>query len=292
MACHNTRLRRDIGKYLQRLRTSNFTEEYIKVTRGILLAFQRHCAGLGVTATSKVRADTFRSFCELYDAKASSYRQSVYHTVRGFLQRSGNTEALEYKLRLHGCLREHVDWLTPQETEQIIATPMTPREAVLLRGGLLQGLRRIELWRMTRRDAQSAIATNILHVKGKGGRMREVPLHLGFKDALLAYVSRSQGSETDRLIVVGLGQMYKCVVWFSIRFGRRFSTHTLRRTFGRNLWLHEIPIETISELMGHASTDMTRRYLGINIADMRKAITEYNTKSELKIIEQLPRGCR
>jgi len=71
------------------------------------------------------------------------------------------------------------------------------------------------------------------------------------------------------------------------RFGRKFSFHTLRRSFGRNLWLRGIPIETISELLGHVSTDMTRLYLGLNITDMRKAISEYGTKSELKIIDEL-----
>jgi hypothetical protein len=40
--------------------------------------------------------------------------------------------------------------------------------------------------------------------------------------------------------------------------------------------------------MGHSSADMTRRYLGINVSDMRKAIAKYDTKSELVIIEDVP----
>ncbi len=47
--------------------------------------------------------------------------------------------------------------------------------------------------------------------------------------------------------------------------------HTLRRTGGRKLWIAGVPVETVSEILGHASVDMTIRYLGINISDMAKA---------------------
>jgi len=49
-----------------------------------------------------------------------------------------------------------------------------------------------------------------------------------------------------------------------------------------------VDVLTISELMGHSSADMTRRYLGLNISDMRTAIAKYDTKSELVIIEEVP----
>jgi integrase len=213
----------------------------------------------------------------------------VYAITRSFLSFSENANALKFKLRLRGYSRKHIDWLTPLETEQILATPMTSREAVLLRAGLLQGMRRIEILRLTISDAEQALRTKVLKVNGKGGKLREIPLHPGFAEALTAYFDQQPRCiVSGRLVPIGKSRAAGIVVDFSLRFGRRFSTHTLRRTFGRNLWLRGIPIETISELMGHASTDMTRLYLGLNLSDMRKAITEYGTKSEMVIIEDAP----
>jgi hypothetical protein len=41
----------------------------------------------------------------------------------------------------------------------------------------------------------------------------------------------------------------------------------MRRTFGRRQWKLKTPIETISEMLGHESIDMTRIYLGIKLDD-------------------------
>jgi integrase len=129
----------------------------------------------------------------------------------------------------------------------------------------------------------------VLNVRGKGGKIRSIPLSQGFAEALRAFVEKSSdGLPTDSFTGIREGRAAQVVVDFSLRFGRRFSTHTLRRTFGRNLWLRGIPIETISELMGHESTQVTKMYLGLNLSDMRKAISEYGTKSEMRIIEKIP----
>jgi integrase len=61
----------------------------------------------------------------------------------------------------------------------------------------------------------------------------------------------------------------------------------MRRTFGRNLWLLGIPIETISELLGHSSSDMTRRYLGLNLTDMRQALARYSVSRECTLKDSL-----
>ena len=54
--------------------------------------------------------------------------------------------------------------------------------------------------------------------------------------------------------------------------GVHFGNHTLRRTFGRQLWKNGVPIETISRILGHESVSMTLRYIGVNIGDMSSAI--------------------
>jgi integrase len=271
------------------MRDINLSEDYVDGSKRILGHFREHCEGLGVTCVSKITAETAQLFHERYANKSGGTRRYIYAVTRCFLLFCGNSNALRYRVRVRGYCRQRIDWLTPIETEQILATPMTAREAVMIRAGLLQGTRRIEVVRMTIFDAEQALRTSVLKVNGKGSKIREILLHPGFAEALRAYLGQyADSARDDRLLPIGKEQVYKNVVDFSLRFGRRFNTHTLRRTFGRNLWLRGIPIETISELMGHSSTDMTRLYLGLNLSDMRKAISEYGTKSEMRIIEKIP----
>jgi len=275
--------------YLQHMRDANLSEDYVTSSKRNLGHFREHCESYGVKCVSKVTAEIAQSFHEKYASMSGGYRRYVYTITRSFLLFCENSNALKYKVRVRGYCRQHIDWLTPIETEAILATPMNAREALMIRAGLLQGMRRIEVLRLTVFNSEQALRTGILRIHGKGGKVREIPLHPGFAEALKAYLERApEVIGNDKLLPIGTEQMSKNVVDFSLRFGRRFTTHTLRRTFGRNLWLRGIPIETISELMGHVSTDMTRLYLGLNITDMRKAISEYGTKSELKILDELP----
>jgi integrase len=54
-----------------------------------------------------------------------------------------------------------------------------------------------------------------------------------------------------------------------------FGNHTMRRTFGRRQWMLKTPIETISEMLGHESIDMTKKYLGLDLEDMSTAFDQY-----------------
>ena len=60
----------------------------------------------------------------------------------------------------------------------------------------------------------------------------------------------------------------------------------MRRTFGRNLWLLGVQVEVISEILGHSSTDMTRKYLGLNLTDMRKALSCYTVARTRTFLEK------
>ena len=284
----DTRIKRVASQYIHHMEDSNLSLEYINEARRILCAFRGFLEGEGIFGISRVRSGHLKDFLSRLDGYSASYQRYNFSVLRGFLLFGNNAHALKYRLRVSGTSRERVDWLSSEETEQVLATPMTAREGMLIRGGLLQGLRRIEIVRMTAKDATSALLSRVLTVHGKGGKTRSIPIHPGFVQALEAYLRDSLHEANMPLLGIGKTRAAAVVVEFSLRFGRRFSTHTLRRTFGRNLWLKGVDVLTISELMGHSSVDVTRRYLGINITDMRKAISEYEIKSELVIIEDVP----
>ena len=57
---------------------------------------------------------------------------------------------------------------------------------------------------------------------------------------------------------------------YNIRSAKVFSSHSLRKTFGRRVWINECKqgrgdqaLELLKELFGHESVQITKRYLGI-----------------------------
>ena len=61
----------------------------------------------------------------------------------------------------------------------------------------------------------------------------------------------------------------------SERTGIVFSPHTLRRTFGREMYHSGVRIEIIAKIMGHSSTEMTLKYIGVSLEDQREAMSQF-----------------
>lgn len=271
-----SRMAGEIRQYVRSLEEAGVTHRYICQTRATLFSFRGLCKEQGIQATSRVRPQHVLEFLKRYEGLSVSHQRTTASILRTFLAALENPSMLRMKLRLKGYSRVRVDWLTLEEVEQVFETPMTPQQAVLIGAGLLQGFRRVETLRLTVRDAQEALRTQNLRVRGKGGKERTIPLHPQFALILQRYLAWTElGPEDDSLLGFARTRSEQLLAEFCRRFGRWFTFHTMRRTFGRILWLKGVVIETISEILGHSSTDMTRRYLGLNLSDMRAALAKY-----------------
>ena len=272
----NSRMTREVARYLKGLREEAYTERYIAQHRHTLVFFQRHCQAQGIGTVNRVSTEVALSFLRKFESYTASYQAKHWVVLRRFLATYENPALIKVRSRIHGTARTHVDWLTPDECEAVFRTPMTPIESVLIGAGLLQGLRRIETLRMTVKDAKDALRTSVLRVRGKGGKERAIPLQDEFSVILRSYLVWLDSDKEDRPIL-RMGRSYSetLLAGFCERHGRKFTFHTMRRSFGRNLWLLGVPIETVAELLGHSSIDMTRKYLGIDQSDMRQALARY-----------------
>lgn len=76
------------------------------------------------------------------------------------------------------------------------------------------------------------------------------------------YPYAEEGYGLDKVVTLPLSEL----------LGFRFSNHTLRRTFGRALYKSGVALPTIAAILGHESTDVTLKYLGITLDDMRDAM--------------------
>lgn len=188
--------------------------------------------------------------------------------------------------------RPNVDWLTYDQCKELLSTYMTPLQEIIVALELLHGLRRIEVVRLKLSDIHDDYMTVI--GKGRaGGKLRSVPFHPDFQRSLsrwmkfrndMKWSTADPLNQVDNLIVYLKGRklnvydqikgagITKQLKELSNRCGIPFSNHTLRRTFGRELFRSGVPVEVIATIYGHTSTSVTMKYLGLNMDDMTDAM--------------------
>jgi integrase len=210
-----------------------------------------------------------------------------------------NYSVQEAKIVWPQDVRPNVDWLTIEQAKALMDFPKTPNQELLVMCELGMGLRRVEVSRM----CMSHMHNGYMDVIGKGkagGKLRTVPFHPRMYDTLNRYysyrceleataksVNRYPVVVPDRMLIyrkkgklfaysdVKLTGVDKLLSSLSDEIGIEFTHHTLRRTFGRTMFHSHVPVATIAKLLGHESTDMTLKYIGVDLDDMSAAMTNY-----------------
>ena len=217
-------------------------------------------------------------------------RQYYWTANAGFLKWAGNQAIQRFKPRWPPAGRMRVDWLEPDQACVVrdTAMDMDPLTALIVHLELDLCLRRVEIMRLKVQD----VHREHLDVLGKGrmgGKPRTVSLVPGESQEVIGrYLElrrqlerQTEGPQTDNLVVYlvkGMLRPFKRSALdnrlkaLQMEAGIKFlGHHTLRRTGGRLMWLAKVPIETIASVMGHESTEMTLRYIGVNLGDQCRA---------------------
>lgn len=135
------------------------------------------------------------------------------------------------------------------------------------------GIRRAELIGLN--FSSLDLSRRVLHVVGKGSKMREIPLvsslcgHLSvYLEAVAAVIGDSSSSQTPLLVTYAGGRLYPVFVDRVIKCemagvdgatGRK-SPHVLRHTIASELLGDGTDINSIKELLGHSSLAATQVY--------------------------------
>lgn len=211
-----------------------------------------------------------------------------------FFRFIGNTNAASAKIIHQVDTRPKVDWLTPDQAKTLINAPMTPQQQIAIILSLGMGLRRIEIIRLKMTDVN--LERRYVSVTGKGrggGKLRIVPFHPRLNAALGEWLTMrhkliKNTYAPDNLLIWARGNHVYAysdakgtgidglIKRLSSHTGFNFSFHTLRRTFGRLMWLSGVPVATIAQMLGHRSTEQTLRYIGANMDDMNAAMSAYS----------------
>lgn len=113
--------------------------------------------------------------------------------------------------------------------------------------------------------------TLILIKEKKTQKIREVPLGFELRQVLYAtYINLGKPALSQKIIPISIRGVNKQIKVLACRAGirkKRVSTHTLRKTFGREVWRRnnnsEASLIKLSQLFNHSSTSITRIYLDI-----------------------------
>lgn len=118
------------------------------------------------------------------------------------------------------------------------------------------GLRTGELWRL---NAQS-LRGDVLHIDGKGDKLRAIPLdasQVAFVEQYVPFTFTEEHAKGEFL------QARKTCGLMHYTF------HDLRHTFGTLMAKAGVPQYKIMALMGHSTDAMVRRYLKLSVDDLR-----------------------
>jgi integrase/recombinase XerC len=137
------------------------------------------------------------------------------------------------------------------------------------------GLRIGEALALTRGDLAEAQRSQILRIKGKGGKSRQVPVLPLVLQALAAYAQALPGEAhacAARPAFVGArgGCLNASMARRRMQSLRRFlglpesaTPHALRHSFATHLLAHGADLRAIQDLLGHASLSATQRYTDV-----------------------------
>lgn len=138
------------------------------------------------------------------------------------------------------------------------------RDRLMVMLAAYAGLRRSEIAQVHTSD----MTGDVLRVKGKGGRVRLLPLHPVLFEALLL---RPEGWVFPGLIDGHLSAQY-----VGQRLGRLlgpgWSGHTLRHRFASRAYLVDRDLRAVQTLLGHSKPETTARYTQVPDGALRAAI--------------------
>ena len=155
-----------------------------------------------------------------------------------------------------------------------------PRNLAILLLLLNTGLRVSEVAGLTLADVPLSKRKGAVVVRGKGTKVRTVPLNADIRQALRAYLAKRPKVKHDAVFVGQKGEpLGKLGIEYQIGvlgqlagFNERLTPRMLRHTFAKNLVDQDVPLNQVATLMGHRSLTTMARYTRPSPQNLAKAV--------------------
>lgn len=157
---------------------------------------------------------------------------------------------------------------TPEHAYRLGLARADDRTRLMLRLAAELGLRRGEVARVHTDDLERDLTGWTLRVRGKGERVRRVPL-----TPVLAAAIRERGpgfvfpgNDRGHLSPRYVGKLVSRVL------PEAWAMHSLRHRFATLAYSVDRDVFTVQELLGHASPETTRRYVAVPAESLRRTV--------------------
>lgn len=268
---------------------------------------RRYLAALeegGITAPEELMREDVLDYLAGLRAEGMSPRSLARHlsSIRQFhkfLLGEGHTNvdvtAVFDSPRLTRYLPHH---LSAAEVERLLAAPLRPlpdgttapdalRDAAVLAVFYACGLRISELAGLQLRDV--SLAEGGLRVRGKGAKVREVPLGRRAVACLEAYLPvRETVPPRDATLFIGRTgrRLSRTTVWQIVKRHARgagirqnVTPHMLRHSFATHLLDHGADLRAVQEMLGHADIGTTQIYTHVSIERLTQAHKQFHPRA-------------
>ena len=165
------------------------------------------------------------------------------------------------------------DYITYTEAHAILdATVGNIRDYLLFGIMWYAGLRISEALSLTLND----IRDNAIRVRGKGDRVRIIPIKPEVLNNLYPYAIEKKIQYQDKLFAISRSQAHRLLNKYARRAGisRPIHCHLLRHGFAVNFLRQVHNIVYLQELLGHSSIETTRIYTRAALPDVRAALEQ------------------
>jgi len=163
------------------------------------------------------------------------------------------------------------DYLTLAEAHAIIdAATARPRDHILFNLLWHTGLRISEALSLTSDNIRDCD----IRVKGKGGRVRVIPVKPQVINELLRYALDNRIAYGERFFNITRSQAHRLLNKYADRAGinRKVHCHLFRHGFATNFLKQTGNIIYVQDLLGHRSIESTRIYVRAALPDVREAL--------------------
>lgn len=200
------------------------------------------------------------------DGWAPETRKSARGAVRSFYSWALETDRIDVDpSRKLPTVRVPPGKPRPAPEQVVIAALLgaEPRERLMVMLGAFQGLRCAEISRVHADDFDG----ESLRVKGKGGKVRVLPVHPIVAAQLVGRQGwLFPGQDDGHLSPIWVGALLRKLL------GPGWSAHTLRHRFASQAYAAERDLLAVQQLLGHSKPETTQRYTAIPDGALRAAV--------------------
>ena len=175
---------------------------------------------------------------------------------------------------------------------KVIDTPLKWRNQAMLEMLYGSGLRISELTEL--RLDQVFVQRGLIHVQGKGGKTRVLPLGETAQAALRDYLAKGRQAllktPTEYVFLNRFGKAISRVGFFKVirelaqqaGLSQEVSPHMLRHSFASHLLSRGVDLRYVQELLGHSDISTTEIYTHVDLEDLKALFDQYHPLKGMK----------